>query len=700
MAYVIGIDTGGTFTDAFLADQDGSLASAKTPSTPPDFSRGFLNVLGELAKSLNLRTEALLAKTDYIIHGTTSTLNAVVTGEVAKVGFLTTRGHGDSIAIMNLEGRYAGLDPSYVQNMSRTNKPASLVPHHRIIEIDERMDYKGITVVPLDEQGVRDAVRRFVDDKVEAIAVSLLWSFRNPVHELRIREIIKEIVPDLYVALSHEVSPRIREYTRSATTIINTQVGPRLAGYLTPLERDLRKLEFKGSLLIMQGSGGCVQAADAPKHAVSTLGSVLTGGVIGCLRLADALNHRNVISTDMGGTTFLAGLVLDGKPVTTTTMVLHQHQINTPMVDVHTIGAGGGAIAWIDGGGNLKVGPRSAGARPGPVCYGEGGQEPTVTDADLVLGIVNGDNFLGGRKKLSKELAEEAIRTKIAEPLGLTVEQGAAAIYAIQNAQTADLVRKVVVNSGYDPRDFALYSFGGAGPVHAASYSADLGVKEVVVPLGSTSAVFSAYGLASSDIVLTAEASDPTNLPADPAKVNAVYARLEQDLAERLTAQRLKFASVVYEREAELRYTMQMAEVTTPVPAGRLDEKGVTGVGEAFEALYERVYGKGAGFSDAGIQLITYRVRAVGKLPIQSKLPDLQGGSVYPEPSSRRQVFLDVRKGWQDSAIYDYLALGVGAQIHGPAVVEAPTTTVALPEGCTGTIDRLGNLVIRYTTTA
>ena len=317
-----------------------------------------------------------------------------------------------------------------------------------------------------------------------------------------------------------------------------------------------------------------------------------------------------------------------------------------------------------------------------------------------MLGIINGDNFLGGRKKLSKELAEEAIRMKIAAPLGLTIEQGAAAIYAIQNAQTADLVRKVVVNSGYDPRDFILYSFGGAGPVHAASYSADLGIKEVLVPLGSTSAVFSAYGLATSDIVLTAEASDPTNLPADPEKVTATFAKLENELALRLDQQRLQFDHVFYEREADLRYTMQMAEVTTPVALGELNEANVTEIGRTFEALYERIYGKGAGFSEAGIQLITYRVRAVGVLPCSPELPELATGSPNPKSSSERRVFMDVRKGWQDTKIYDYHVLGVGSKIYGPAVIEAPTTTVALPEGCTGSVDRLGNLVIRYDASA
>lgn len=695
MNYVIGIDTGGTFTDGFVTGEEGVIAAAKSPSTPPDFSLGFLEVIDELAKELGVQTSDLLSKTQYIIHGTTSTLNAVVTGDVAKVGFLTTRGHADSISMMNLEGRYAGLDPEQIQNVSRTNKPDPLVARSLVEEIDERIDYKGVVIVQLDENGTRDAVARLIKQNVEAIAVSLLWSFRNPIHEIRIREIVNEMAPGMYVAVSHEISPRIREYTRSSTTIINTQIGPKLAAYLSPLETELRNRGLAGSLLVMQGSGGCIQAVQAPKYAVSTLGSVLTGGVVGCVHLAKALGHKNIISTDMGGTTFLVGLIQDGKPITTTTTILNQHQINTPMVDVHTIGSGGGAIAWIDGGGNLRVGPRSAGASPGPVCYGDGGTEPTVTDADLILGIINPDNFLGGRKKLSKKLAEDAIRVKIAEPLGLTVEEGAAAIYTIQNSQTADLVRKVVVNSGHDPRDFVLYSFGGAGPVHAASFSADIGSREVLIPLGTTAAVFSAYGLASSDIVLTAEASDPSNWPVDPATINECYGKLETELHNRLQEQGLEFEAIIYAREAEIRYTMQMAEVTTPVPSGVLDADAINAVGNHFESLYERLYGKGSGFADAGLQVITYRVRAVGMLPIQTKLPDLASATGAPPISGTRRVFLDVRQGWQNTNIYDYQALKVGAQIDGPAVVETPTTTIAVPAGSRGTVDRLGNLVLR-----
>ncbi len=337
----------------------------------------------------------------------------------------------------------------------------------------------------------------------------------------------------------------------------------------------------------------------------------------------------------------------------------------------------------------------------------------------MVLGIINPEHFLGGRKRLDPELAAEAIRRRVAEPLGLPVGDAAAAIYAIQNGQTADLVRKVVVNSGQDPRDFVLYSYGsygGAGPVHCASYAADLGVPEVIVPLGATAAVFSAYGLTASDIVLTAELSQPANFPVPPDEISEVFRGLEKDLRARLAEQQLDFAAVAYEREADLRYTMQLAEVPTPVPpgstsaglpwtasprslacsAGGLAEADVAEIGRQFEISYEALYGKGSGFSDAGLQVITYRLRATGQLPTRPRLPRLAAASTdRPAPTGTRQVFLDVRHGWRTTSIYDYRDLAAGHRIEGPAVVEAPTTTVALPEGCSARVDTLGNLVLQ-----
>lgn len=695
MSYVLGIDIGGTFTDAFGTADDGTTTSVKVPSTPPDYREGVLSVIDELAQALETDSESLLGDTEYICHGTTAALNALVTGAVAKVGFLATRGHADSIRIMNLEGRYAGLDADEIQNMPHTQKPEPLVPARLVRELDERIDHKGAVIVEIDREGTRAAIRELLAEGVEAIAVSLLWSFRNPGHEQIVRELIREQAPDMYVGLSSELSPRIREYQRSVTTIMSTQVSPKLREYLAPLEETLRDRGFRGALLIMQGSGGSISAADAADHAITTIGSVLTGGVIGSVTLGEELKHPNIISTDMGGTTFLVGLVVDGKPVTSTTSTLKQHTLNLPMVRINTIGAGGGAIAWLDQGNNLRVGPRSAAADPGPACYDQGGTEPTVTDADLTLGILNPDFFLGGRKRLDPSLAAEAIRTHIAEPLGMTVEEAAAAIYAIQNSQTADLVRRSVVNAGHDPRDFVVYAFGGAAPVHCASYSAELGAQGILVPLGTTAAAFSAYGLASADAITSAELSDPSSFPLAPETVNEAFDTLERQVRAQLDDQGLTFASVSVRRELDIRYTMQLAEVSTPVALGRLDEAGIEQIGADFEALYERLYGVGSGFREAGLQAITYRVHAVGELAVRPHLPELDSGrGELSAPKEHRRVLLDTTVGWQDTPIYDYAVLRAGDKLEGPAVIEAPTTTVAVPPGTHGVVDRLGNIQI------
>lgn len=694
MNFVIGIDIGGTFTDAFATDASGRVFSGKSPSTPPNFEQGFLNAIDELANAVGVSTRSLLSDTAYICHGTTATLNALVTGDVAKVGFLTTTGHADSILIMNLEGRYAGRGSDYIKALPQTRKPEPLVPRHQIKEIVERVDYKGEVVVPLDEDRARQAIRELLDQGVEAFAVSLLWSFRNPGHEQRLRELIHEVAPDIYVGLSSELSPRIREYPRNVTTIMSTQVGPKLRDYLRPLSAELSDRGFDGSLLVMQGSGGAINAAEAPDRAITTIGSVLTGGLVGCSNLGAQLGHRNIISTDIGGTTFLVGMIVDGEPVKSTSTVLNQYTISTPMVKVNTIGAGGGAIAWVDSGGNLKVGPRSAGARPGPACYGEGGSEPTVTDADLVLGIINPDNFLGGRKALRRDLAEEAIRVKIAEPLGLSIDDAAAAIYAIQNAQAADLVRTVVVNSGYDPRDFVVYSFGGAGPVHCANYARDLGAEAVVIPLGATAATFSAYGLATSDVVLSSEVSDPANHPVPVAVAQRAFDGLETDLRTRMDAQGLPFKTVEINREVDIRYSMQLSELATAVPSGPLDDAALGGVAETFDDLYAKLYGKESAFREAGLQFITYRAYATGTLPFSSELPEHPTGGGTPTPSGHRRAFLSHEDGWENVAVFQNADLKAGDRFSGPAIVEADTTTLAVPNGMLAEVDRLGNVVL------
>jgi len=697
MAYVIGVDVGGTFTDAILDDDAGTIVAAKAPSTPLDYSEGVMDVLGVLAEELGEPLEEMLGKTGHIAHGTTSSLNALVMRRVPPVGFITTRGHRDSIFIMNVEGRYLGSAPHELQNVMGQSKGHALIPKRHALEVTERLDRDGSVVVALDEESVRAAVRSLLDQGIRAIAVSLLWSFKNPVHEQRIREIAHELDPDLFVALSSEVSPRIREFARSATTIMSAQIGPGLRGYLGTLESRLVASGLRGPLLVMQSNGGAIAAAEAPNTAISTVGSVLTGGVVGAVSLGEQLGHRNIITTDVGGTTFLVGMVVDGEPVRTSNIIINHHPINVPTLEVHAIGSGGGAIAWIDRGGNLQVGPRSAQSVPGPACYGIGGTEPTNTDANLVLGILPESGLLGGRKALDLQAAREAIRTHIAEPLGLSVEHAAAAIYAIQNAQTGDLLRKTVVEAGHDPRDFVLYAFGGAGPAYCARYAAEVGVREVVVPLGPVASAFSAFGLAASDIVLAQELSDPGLMPVPAAQAQAHFEDLESKLAAALARQGMTYDRVEFARSMDLRYTAQLAEVSVPVPAGPLDDEAMVAVVEAFERRYTDLYGEGTGFSGAGIQSITLRVQATGVLPYNPRMPKL-ADAVTTDPSaaltSTRKVFLDAGIGYADTPVYDYRLLLHGHVITGPAIIEVPTTTVVVPPAMTGTVDHLGNLSI------
>ncbi|WIV55777.1 hydantoinase/oxoprolinase family protein [Amycolatopsis nalaikhensis] len=698
MAYVIGVDVGGTFTDAVLDDDAGTVLAAKSPSTPPDYSRGVLDVLELLAGQLGVPLERMLADTHHIAHGTTSSLNALVMGNVPDVGFLTTKGHRDSIFIMNVEGRYLGRSPHELQHVLGQSKDHALLPKRHALEVTERVDRDGRVIVELDEDEARATIRTLLDDGVRAIAVSLLWSFRNPVHERRLRELIAEADPDVFVALSSEVSPRIREFARNATTIMSTQIGPGLRDYLTTLEDTLRGKRLAGPLLVMQSNGGAVAAKEAPATAISTVGSVLTGGVVGSVALGRQLGHRNIISTDVGGTTFLAGLIVDGEPVRDTTTVINHHPINVPTLRVDAIGSGGGAIAWLDTGGNLRIGPRSAQAVPGPACYGNGGTEPTNTDANLVLGILPERGLLGGRKPLSVELARQAIDTQIAKPLGLTVEEAAAAIYTVQNAQTGDLLRKTVVEAGHDPREFVLYAFGGAGPAHCAGYAAEVGCTEVVVPLGPVASAFSAFGLASSDIVLAAELSDPAVVPFDPARAERNFAQLEQRVRAGLERQGIRFEAIELHREIDMRYTMQLAEVTAPVANGPLDMPAIEAAAAAFEARYAELFGADAGFREAGIQAITFRVRGIGVLPFSPELPAVPLAD-SPDPAAAqtgsRPVCLTAATGYVDTAIYDYRELRAGHVLTGPAIVEVPTTTVVVPAGTTGTVDALGNLTIR-----
>ncbi|HSM41594.1 MAG TPA: hydantoinase/oxoprolinase family protein, partial [Afifellaceae bacterium] len=478
--YTLSVDIGGTFTDVVVFSGEGRTAVGKALTTPDDLRRGVLDGLTNAAEALGEPLEQILGEAQRFVHATTQSSNAIFSFSGAKTAVITTRGFGDTLTIMRATGRVAGLSVFERHHYRMTNKPRLIADERDIFEVSERMDYAGRPVVPLDDESVRALVPKIAEGGYQAVAIAFLFSHKNESHEQRAREILKSELPGLYVSLSSAVAPILGEYERSATALFNAYVGPVIEGYLDDLVGTLQQAGLKRVPLVVQANGGL--ATPAQTVPIFTVESGPAAGVVGSARLADDLGIADVIATDVGGTTFKVAVIEGGKWAYAKETVLNQYQLRLPMIDVVSIGAGGGSIAWIDNG-RLRVGPQSASSHPGPACYGLGGIEPTVTDADVVLGYISAEQFLGGRMKLDPELAEKAIRERIADPLfDGDVTAAAAGIKRVIDAQMADLIRKTTLQRGHDPRRFAMMAYGGSGPVHAASYGNDLGVREIVVP--------------------------------------------------------------------------------------------------------------------------------------------------------------------------------------------------------------------------
>ena len=504
MGYRIGVDIGGTFTDCVVADEQGSRTVSKAPTTPGSLQDGVLEAVAVNAEQLGLTRPELLAATELFVHGTTQATNAMLTRTGARTGLITTKGHEDAIIIGKVYAKVAGLPERDLVHSSRLRKPDPIVPRSLIRGVTERIDRDGDVIVALQEHEVLAAIDSLLAEGVEAIAVSLLWSFVNDSHERRIKELLSERAGGIFTAYSHEVAPVLGEYERTATTAITAYVGPKVVGYLERLESVLREEGLVPPLLVMQASGGLTSVLDAAQRPIVTLDSGPTGGILGCQHLGRLYGEPNVICTDVGGTSFDVGLILRGEVPLEVEPVVAQYSLRMPKVLVHSIGSGGGSIAWLDEGGLLRVGPQSAGSRPGPACYGAGGTEPTVTDADLVLGYLDADNFLGGRMRLDRDLALRALAA-LGEKLGMEPEEVAVGVFRIINSQMADLIRKSTIEQGHDPRECVLVAYGGAGPTHAVFYGHEIGSKAILVLADST--VFSAEGMLTCDITHTAEIS-------------------------------------------------------------------------------------------------------------------------------------------------------------------------------------------------
>lgn len=696
MAFYIGTDIGGTFTDCVILDEAGAIVVGKSPSTPPDFADGLMNSLLDAASQLKLSLTELLAQTALFPHGCTIATNTLINQSGAKVGLITTKGFEETLYIMRGSAYCQGLPVEDWYHKPQNDRPFDLVPLSEIVGVSERVDKTGEQIVALNEEEVKKAADYLVRERgCEAVTVAFLWSFMNPAHEDRAGEIIKANFPEIPVSTSSEVIPLMGEYERFSTTVLNGYLRPEVEKYIHDLDSQLSEKGLTAPFLIMQAHGGLTPWESAARRAVGMLQSGPTGGVVAGQTVGSLIGSDNMITADMGGTSFDISMIVDGGPRFTTKSYHSRHVVATPMVDIESIGAGGGSIAYVDGG-VCKVGPRSAGADPGPICYSKGGEKPTVTDANLVLGYVNPDYFLGGKMKLDLKAAQAAIKEQIADPLGLDVAEAAHGIHRIVNAHMSDAIRFHVLHRGYDPRDFDLLLFGGATPVHAVGIGEDIEVKSIVIPLAGLATVLSAFGIVNSDVIRTYSASNALTLePESMDALEAQYAELEERGLAELKADGFERESISLERVASIRYHLQLTEIDVGLSGDRLDSEGVGDIIERFDRRYAELYGKNAGFKEAGRDVISQFVRAVARTPkVNLKAEEGQAPDVGAARKGTREAYFGEAR-FTAADIYDGDRLPAGCRIPGPAVLEMIGTTVVVPPGYRAEFDGYRNIYLR-----
>jgi N-methylhydantoinase A len=686
--YSVGVDIGGTFTDCAVIGPDGTIRTGKVPTRPDDRARSFFEAIEEAASRFGLSLDELLQGADRIVHGTTTGTNALITREGAKVGLVTTNGHGDAVAIMKGFGRLAGLDGDALLDMPHTDKPEQLVARQLVAEVTERVDFAGEVIVPLDEASAATALARLAEGGAEALTVSLLWSPRNGEHEARIAALARERHPELFVTAASEISAHIGEYERTMTGVINSFIGPLMDAYVEAIETGARERGYTGRIMYAQCAGGTITAEEAQQAPVRTVHSGPVMGTLGSAFLGERMGERDIIVTDMGGTSFDVSVIRGGAPDLREHSVLERFEIALPMVYVDSIGAGGGSIAWLDESGGLQVGPRSAGAYPGPACYGRGGTEPTVTDADVVLGIVDPENFLHGAATLDLEAAQRAIAT-IGEPLGLSVHEAAAGINRIVDSNMADLLRRMSVLRGLDPREFTGFAYGGMGPVHAAAVARDVGMRRLVIPLPHVAPVWSAFGATVADVVHVYQRPQRLLLPADPAEIEAPFGDLEARGRATLRSEGFDGDGVELRRSLRMKYAAQVFDVEVPLAPGvPVDPESVAA---AFVETYEALHGEGSGLPEGGIAITSFIVRARGV----TEAPQLTAPPDEPAPEwASRPVWWYEEGALVDTPVLRLREGGVPDVLEGPLLIELPDTVVVVRPGQRARFGELGSLVI------
>jgi N-methylhydantoinase A len=671
----IAVDVGGTFTDVVvLGEGTEGLRHEKVETVPADPASG---VIAGFAKA-----GAELDSLDFFVHGTTLGINALLTRTGARVAIVTTHGFRDVYEV----GR-TDREPMYDFKYRR---PETLVPRHLVFEVKERLSHDGAALVPFDRESAVSAARRIREQGVSAVAVCFLHSYADPAHELEMEKVLHEECPEVSVTLSHRLSREYREYERTSTSVIDAYVKPITTTYLETLEGNLQEGDFDGHFLLTRSGGGAMTVASAKEQPVHLVLSGPAGGVIGAAALGQILGHDNLITIDMGGTSLDASLIAGGHAKIETEQLFETLPVSIPTIDIHTIGAGGGSIAWVDEGGHLQVGPQSAGAVPGPACYAKGGDQATFTDAALAVGYLDPQNFLGGEIPLDPELTKTAI-AKLAEGLGISEDETAAGILRITSAKIAGAVRVISIERGYHPKDFSILGFGGAGAFVAAEVARELAIPTTIIPPGP--ATFSAFGMLMTDVVN--DFSQTAIMPLEAASIdgaNEVFARLAATGAEALGADGFPQESWLFLPSAEMRYQGQEHTVNVPFSTHTLSAEDVAAILEQFSAVHHQQYGH---HMDDPVEIVTLRMRTVGLLP-RPELPKIAAGDGSAEGAraGSRSVYRAESGGYSDYAVYDRGKLRSSDSLEGPAIIEEPSSTTVIHAGDVLTVGEHGELVI------
>jgi N-methylhydantoinase A len=671
----VSVDVGGTFTDVIVLDEvTGKIRLEKVQTTPSNPADGVLQGFQKAG--------AVPEQIGFFVHGTTLGINAMLTRTGAKVAIVTTKGFRD-IYILGRTDRRPMYDFKY-------HKPESLVPRYLCFEVEERLNYKGQVLTPFNTQQARAIARQVRAQGAQSVAVCFLHSYANPEHELAMAQVFQEEAPEISVTLSHHLSREYREYERTSTTVIDAYVKPITRTYLTRLNDELQQGGFNGHFLMTRSGGGAMTLESAKAQPVHLVLSGPAGGVIGGAYLGNLIGQPNLITFDMGGTSLDASLIASGEASIENQAEFQTLPISIPTIDIHTIGAGGGSIAWVDAGNHLQVGPKSAGADPGPACYNKGGQNATFTDAALVIGMLDAENFLGGEIKIDMSLSRAALG-KIGDQIGMTVEEVASGVVHISEAKMAGAVRVISIERGYHPKDFALCAFGGGGAFVAANVARELGIPRAIVPPGPGN--FSAFGMLMVDVVHDYSQTSITSLAdLDVEPLNAIYATLAEQGHEALAADGFEPDRRTFIPTAELRYRGQEHTVNVPMPSLTLTPDHVSQIISSFNTLHQQKYGHS--MHEDPIEIVTLRLRAVGLLP-RPVLPkwEIEGGQVEAARKGERQVYVR-GAGWTLYQVYDRMKLGTGDSVAGPAIVEEPSSTTMVHRGDTLTVGAYGELLI------